>query len=82
MMRKVSTVRPLVGYTLEVVFDNGELRIFDVTPYLDKGIFKALADESYFKRVAVKFDGVAWPGQQDFSPDTLYLKGVARAEAA
>jgi len=74
-MRKVIEVYPLPGYQLQVVFDTKEVRYFDVRPYLGKGIFKALANEDYFKRVAVKFDGVAWPDEQDLSPDKLYIVG-------
>jgi hypothetical protein len=81
-MRKVKEVRALPGFQLEVVFDTGETRYFDVTPYLGKGIFKALADEAYFRQVQVKFDGVAWPQEQDLSPDTLYLLGRPERLAA
>jgi len=81
-MRKVIEVYPLPQYKLQVVFDTMEVRYFDVTPYLGKGIFKALANEDYFNQVAVKFDGVAWPNEQDLSPDTLYLLGKLDGIAA
>jgi len=74
-MRKVIDVLPCPSFRLKVTFDNSETRYFDVTPYLDKGIFKELRNEDYFRRVAVRFDGVAWPNHQDLSPDTLYLLG-------
>lgn len=74
-MRKVIEVRALPGFQLQVVFGTKEVRYFDVTPYLSKGIFKALANEEYFSQVTVKFDGVAWPDGQDLSPDTLYIQG-------
>ncbi len=81
-MKKVKEVRPLSGFQLEVVFDNGETRYFDVTPYMEKGIFSALRHEGYFRQVAVKFDGVGWPDDQDLSPDTLYIKGRRQAQVA
>lgn len=81
-MRKVIEVKPLPGFQLQVVFDNKEVRYFDMTPYLGKGIFKALADEEYLGRVTVKFDGVAWPDGQDLSPDTLYILGRPHRIAA
>lgn len=74
-MRKVTAVHPCPDFRLKVTFDNNEIRYFDVSPYMDKGIFKELRNETYFKRVAVRFDGVAWPNHQDLSPDTLYLLG-------
>lgn len=72
-MRKVISVKPNQDYTLEIEFDNGEKRIFDVSPFLDKGIFKELKNLTYFKRVRVSLGAVEWPHGQDFSPDTLYL---------
>ena len=35
----VKQVHPLDDYRLELVFENGERRIFDVKPYLQRGIF-------------------------------------------
>lgn len=75
---KVIAVHPLEGFILHLVFANGESRYFEVSPYLDKGIFKELKDVAYFNRVHVRFDGVAWPNDQDLSPDTLYMKGAAQ----
>lgn len=81
-MRKVIAAKALPGYQLYVEFDSGEVRYFDVTPYLSKGVFRALMQEDYFNRVTVKFDGVAWPDEQDLSPDTLYLLGKPEKMAA
>ncbi|VUZ25685.1 Uncharacterised protein [Acetobacterium wieringae] len=39
MYLAVINVEPLNDYKLLLTFDNGEKRIFDVSPYLDKGIF-------------------------------------------
>ncbi len=62
-------------YKLAITFENGERRIFDVTPYLDKGVFTELKNVNYFRRVRVAFGAVEWPHEQDFSHDTLYLLG-------
>ncbi len=74
-MLKVKEVYPQPNYRLKVVFDNSETKLFDVTPYLDLGIFKELKDIEYFKKVTVKLSSISWPNEQDFSPDTLYLLG-------
>ena len=74
-MRKVLDVQPQPHYWLKITFDNNETKFFDVAPYLDKGIFKELKNDEYFRKVTVKFDSIAWPNEQDFSPDTLYLLG-------
>lgn len=71
---KVVDVTPRDGFKLFLSFANGEKRVFDVSPYLDKGIFKELSDPNYFKRVKPFFGGVRWPHEQDFGPDTLYFE--------
>jgi hypothetical protein len=71
----VKVAEPLADYKLSIQFVNDELKEFDVTPFLDKGIFSELKDKNYFKQVRVAFGSVEWPNQQDFSKDTLYLLG-------
>ncbi|WP_407636084.1 DUF2442 domain-containing protein [Paramagnetospirillum caucaseum] len=72
----VITVDVLEGYALLLTFANGEKRIFSVEPYLDRGIFRELRDPAYFRSVRAISGFVSWPHEQDFSPDTLYLKSV------
>ena len=76
-MKKVISVKPLKNYMLQIEFDSKEVRLFDVKPYLDFGIFTELKNESYFKDVRASLDSIAWKNGQDFSPETLYLKSVA-----
>jgi hypothetical protein len=52
-------------------YTNGRSGIFDVKPYLDKGVFTQLQDLSYFKQVKPFFCGIVWPNEQDLSADTL-----------
>lgn len=73
MNPSVKSVAAIESYTLSLLFENGEQRLFDVSPYLDKGIFTELKDPEYFKQVRVSFGSVEWPHEQDFSKDTLYL---------
>ena len=73
MNPNVQAVEPLPNYKLKVLFTNNETKEFDVSPYLEKGIFAELKDESYFGQVRVSFGSIEWPNEQDFSKDTLYL---------
>jgi hypothetical protein len=70
-MIKVISVEPMKDYLLKVKLSNGKCGIFDVKPYLDKGIFKELKDSQYFKSVKIAFGGIMWPHEQDFSADTI-----------
>ena len=76
MNPSVEKVEPLDNYKLKLFFTNGDLKIFDVSPYLDKGIFHELKDDNYFKQARVVSGAVEWPHEQDFSNDTLFLLGV------
>ena len=75
-MNKVIAVNAGDDYSLDLRFNDGSFKRFDVRPYLDRGIFQELKDLSYFKRVRIAFGTVQWPNEQDFGPDTLYLEGV------
>lgn len=68
----VTAVEPINNYKLSITFENGEKRIFDVSPFLDKGIFSELKNIDYFQKVKVAFGAIQWPNEQDFSKDTLY----------
>ena len=76
MNPRVKKVIPLENYKLELTFTNNEVRVFDVSPYLDLGIFKELRDKSIFNSVQVFMGSVKWKNDQDFCPDTLYEDSV------
>jgi hypothetical protein len=71
----VTSVRALEDYQLEVSFENGERRIFDVKPFLSRGIFVRLQDRSLFQSARAVDGSVEWPGGLDLSYETLYLEG-------
>jgi len=74
MYPRVKDVKPTDDYKLVLTFTNGETKIFDVTPYLDKGFFKQLRDKNYFNTVKPFMDSIQWKNGQDLCPDTLYLE--------
>jgi hypothetical protein len=67
----VIEVEPLENYKLRVRLSNGRKGIFDMSPYLNKGVFKELKDPEYFRRVRVEYDTVVWPHEQDIAPETV-----------
>ena len=72
-MESVLSVVPKDNHLLELKFATGEVRLFNATPYLEKGVFKTLKNNALFKQAYVALDTVCWPGNLDISPDTLYL---------
>ena len=73
---RVSQVRPLPNYELELTFTNGEQGLFDVKPYLEIGVFSELKEIGLFNSVKVFNGTVVWANDLDFGPDTLYLESV------
>jgi hypothetical protein len=76
-MQTVKQVIPHQNFTLELTFSSGETRVFDAKPYLEKGLFKTLQEQSLFNQAYVAFDTVCWPGDLDISPETLYIKSIS-----
>ena len=76
MNPRVKKVQPLDDFKIFIVFENGEERIFDVKPYLDKGIFKELKATNLFNSVHVAGGTVLWENEADFCPDTLFEDSV------
>ena len=73
MNPRVKTVKANPDYTLTLTFTNGEVKVFDVKPYLDKGIFRELRDRNEFNSVQPFLGSIQWRNGQDFCPDMLYL---------
>ena len=71
----VRLVYPVSDFALEVEFETGERRLFDLTPYLHRGVFGRLKNRSVFRSARVVAGSVEWPGGVDLSYDTLYLEG-------
>lgn len=72
MNPRVVAVKPGADYTLTLTFENGEVKRFNVKPYLPIGIFQKLKDLSVFNSVKPFLGSVQWQDGQDFCPDLLY----------
>ena len=77
MNPRVKKVNIQENYHLLLLFENGEKKIFDTTPYLEKGIFKELKQKDVFNSVRVIDGTIQWQNEADFCPDTLYLESLA-----
>ncbi len=80
MNPRVVAVKPNPDYTLTITFTNGEVRRFDVRPYLSMGVFRELVEPSVFNSVRSSLGSIQWPNGQDFCPDTLYEDSVPEPE--
>jgi hypothetical protein len=67
-------VKPLNDFKIELEYETGEVKIFDVSPYIRGAWYGELGDATYFKSVRVTDDKVCveWANGQDIAPDELY----------
>ena len=76
MYLAVKEVKPLNDYKLKLTFESGEKLLFDMKPYLNKGIYRELKDINKFKTVRLSFDSIEWCNQADVDPEFLYEKSI------
>jgi len=75
MNPQVIAVEAQTEHKVLLTFENKEVRIFDMKPYIDRSnFFKQLEDEEYFKTVRVSLGSIQWKNGQDLSPHMLYSK--------
>jgi hypothetical protein len=75
-MESVTKVEPLADHCLKVFFNTGDVKVFDVKPYLSKGLFSKLRDPALFRQAHVAYNTVCWPGNLDIAPETLFMRGT------
>lgn len=82
MFYKVKKVKPLNNYNLLVIFENGEVKKYNVKPLIDKWlVFKDLETiDGLFKQVKIDVGGygISWNDNIDLSSDELYHKGLTQ----
>lgn len=88
--KQITKVVPNEDYTLTLTFDNGELRIYDVSPLLTDGsVFAPFRDMDNFRRVyldenhCVSWDidptvdsSIVWNNKVDLCSDGCYINSV------
>lgn len=76
MTPDVIKVVAMPDYSIVAEFETGEVRHFDMRPFLDYPAFAALKEPGLFMRAHVEHGAVAWSEEIDLAPDTLYLSGL------
>jgi len=71
---RVTSVRVLAPYVLELAFDDGVERRVDLEPILHGELYGPLRDAGLFARVTVGSEAhtVVWPNGADFDPAILH----------
>lgn len=64
------------NHTLTITFENGEVKVFDMKPYLRYEVFEGLDNIEEFKKFHIDFGTVCWDCcGEGLSNDTFYIKG-------
>ena len=72
-MEKITQVKALDGYRLEISFDDGVHGVVSLSDRLFGPVFEPLKDPVFFAQARVdEFGVVAWPNGADLAPDALY----------
>lgn len=72
MLIDVVHVKPRKDFFLELEFENGECRLFDMCPLLAMKPWNRIKNLHIFERAKVEYGTVVWPGEIDIAPETLY----------
>jgi hypothetical protein len=70
---EITSVEPLENYKLRVTLSNGRRGIFDVSQFIDEGVFLELNDPGYFRRVYIDYGTLVWPNGQDIDPEIIEI---------
>lgn len=69
---RIKSVSALDDFYLELVYETGEKKLFDVKKYLNHPAYKKLNNPVYFKSVKSAQTTVEWPNGEDIDPNDLY----------
>ncbi|MCL1811887.1 MAG: DUF2442 domain-containing protein [Treponema sp.] len=71
---KIINVEPLKDYNLKLSYETGEIKLFNVLPYISGTWYEELHNNNYFKTVHLISDGhgIEWENGQDIAPHELY----------
>lgn len=68
----VVNVTATADFKILLLFENGEHRVFDMAPLMNKKPFDRLRDPTRFAQAYIDYGTVVWPGGIDISPEMLY----------
>lgn len=78
---KVVDVKPIENYNVIVTFETGEIKSFNVEPYIKGNWFGELRELKNFNSVRPCGNTIEWANGQDIAPHELYELSVQIKEA-
>ena len=79
---KVTKLKVLPGYRLEVAFADGRSGVVDMSKDRFEGVLAPLADEVFFAQARIHEGVVTWPNGVEIAPDAMYDEVLSRQRAS
>lgn len=75
-MKQINSIQTLTNFQLQITFEDGTEKRFDLKPYFKFPVFSILKDENIFRSVVNKNYFIEWQNHEiDLSADTLWHEG-------
>lgn len=77
MFHRIKNATPIINYQILVHFFDGENKLYNMKPLLQKNIFSPLKDINLFTKLNIDPGGygISWTEDIDISCDELYENG-------
>lgn len=70
---KLKRVKALDNYKIELLYETGELKVYDMTELLNTcEFYNNLKDKEYFKNMKIFGLSIQWQNGEDVAPELLY----------
>ena len=76
MVPRPKQVTPMKDYLLEIIFSNGEKRIYDMKKQLERACYKRLKNPAIFNTAKVQDITIEWVTGEDICPDEIYNNSI------
>ena len=78
-MNEIVEIRYVGGLTYRIRFDDGAEGDVELSSYLNRGpVFQSFRDPEFFRQARIEGGTLAWPGDVDIAPETLYEMVTAK----
>ena len=76
---KILKVKALEGYQIELEYETGEIKIYDMTELLSTcKAYHNLKDKEKFKKLKIFGLSIQWEDGEDIAPELLYENSVLK----
>ena len=73
---RIKNVKALDDFFLEIIYVNGEKKLYNMKPDLSLNCYTNLKNISYFKLAKSANTTIEWPNGEDIDPNALYEKSI------